>query len=131
MLKDLIFNDEEKLKILSRVVAHYMGDGCVTNRYAAYFNKNETLLNNFEKDILSLFGEIHIIRGKYNSGTKLIQIQNKQIIQFLKELVQDYRSHALKFPDFINTKQLQQQFLRALFDDEGTVGLRTFKKQER
>lgn len=55
MLKEEIFTDKEKTKILARVVAHYMGDGCVTNRYAAYFNKNETLLNNFEKDILTLF----------------------------------------------------------------------------
>ncbi len=128
MIKDEIFGDNKKIRILARVVAHYMGDGCVTNRYAAYFNKNETLLKNFEKDILSLFEGVHIIRGKCNSGTKLIQIQNKQIIKFLKELVSDYRSSALKFPRFINHKDLEREFLRAIYDDEGCVALRTFKK---
>ena len=128
MLKEEIFNDKEKLKILSRVVAHYLGDGCVTNKYAAYFNKNDALLNNFERDITTLFARIHLTKGKYNSGTKLIQIQNKEIIQFLKELVSDYRSYALRLPNFVNNKELQKEFLRAIYDDEGCVALRVFKK---
>lgn len=127
MLKEIIFSDKEKLKILARTVAHYMGDGGVTNKYAAYFNKNETLLNNFEKDITILFEGVHITKGKYNSGTKLLQIHNKQIIQFLKELVSDYRSGALKLPEFIKSIELQKEFLKALFDDEGCVAFRIHK----
>ena len=63
---NLILNDSEKLKVLSRLVTHLMGDGCVTNKYFAYFNKNEDLLKNYEKDLLKLFSEVHIIRGISN-----------------------------------------------------------------
>lgn len=128
MIKEEIFNDSEKLKALVRIIAHLMGDGCVSKKYFAYFNKNETLLNNFKKDITYTFGNLHFITGKVQSGTSLIQIKHKETWNFLTSLVKDYRSFSLRFPEFINTKELQQEFLRALFDDEGTVGLRIFKK---
>jgi len=86
------------------------------------------LLNNFKKDINQLFGEVHFITGKMNSGTRLIQIQNKEILDFLKNLISDFRSFALRFPDFLNSKELKREFLKAIFDDEGCVALRTFKK---
>ncbi|MBU3913375.1 MAG: hypothetical protein KKE50_04760 [Nanoarchaeota archaeon] len=128
MNPDEILNNPEKLKILVRIIAHLMGDGCVSKKYFAYFNKNETLLNNFKKDITDAFGNLHFITGKVQSGTSLIQIKHKETWCFLTSLVKDYRSFSLRFPGFINTKELQKNFLSALFDDEGCVALRTFKK---
>ncbi|MEK6792555.1 MAG: LAGLIDADG family homing endonuclease [Nanoarchaeota archaeon] len=125
---NLILNDSEKLKVLSRLVTHLMGDGCVTNKYFAYFNKNEDLLKNYEKDLLKLFSEVHIIRGISNSGTSLIQVQNKEIIYFLKSLLKDYRSKTLEIPKFINTKDLRKELLQSIYDDEGCVGLRVYRK---
>ena len=123
-----ILSDLEKSKILARIVAHLMGDGCVTERYFAYYNMNDLLLENFEKDTLSLFRDIHIIRGKVNSGTQLVQVQNKPILNFLRSLIKDYRSHYLHIPKFIDKKELQKEFLGAFYDDEGCVALRIFKK---
>ena len=123
-----ILNNKEKMKILARVVAHLMGDGCVTNRYFSYYNKDETLLINYERDVTGLFGNIHLIRGKVNSGTKLIQVQNKSILNFLRSLVKDYRSFSLEYPQFLDTIELKKEFLKAIFDDEGCVALRIFKK---
>ena len=41
----------------------------------------------------------------------------------------DYKSHSLQIPEFIKqNKFLHKEFLRAFFDDEGCVALRTFKK---
>ena len=125
---NLILNHSEKLKVLSRLVTHLMGDGCVTNKYFAYFNKNEDLLKNYEKDLLKLFSEVHIIRGISNSGTSLIQVQNKEIIYFLKSLLKDYRSKTLEIPKFINTKYLRKELLQSIYDDEGCVGLRVYRK---
>ena len=125
---NLILNDSEKLKVLSRLVTHLMGDGCVTNKYFAYFNKNEDLLKNYEKDLFKLFSEVHIIRGISNSGTSLIQVQNKEIIYFLKSLLKDYRSKTLEIPKFINTKDLRKELLQSIYDDEGCVGLRVYRK---
>ncbi len=123
-----ILKNKEKSKILARVVAHLMGDGCVTNKYFAYYNKNETLLNDFEKDIYKLFGKIHIIRGKTNSGTSLLMVCKKPLLNFLKHLISDYRSFALYIPKFIDNKILQKEFLSSFYDDEGCVGLRNFRK---
>ena len=86
------------------------------------------LLKNFEKDILTLFKKTHIIRGKTNSGTWLVQVQNKPILTFLRSLIRDYRSHYLYIPKFIDKKELQKEFLSAFYDDEGCVSLRIFKK---
>ncbi len=33
-----ILIDLNKSKILAKIVAHLMGDGCVTNKYFAYYN---------------------------------------------------------------------------------------------
>jgi hypothetical protein len=123
-----ILNDKEKMKILSKVIAHLMGDGCVTNRYLRYNNKNEFLLNDFKKDFKELFGEIHFITGKVNSGTSFIQVQNKEILNFLRSLIPDFRSSALRFPKFFNEIDCKVAFLSAIFDDEGCAGLRIFQK---
>lgn len=122
-----IFLDKSKLRILVRIIAHLMGDGCVSKRYFVYYNKNQTLIDNFENDINLLFG-VHVIKGKVNSGALLRMVQNKEIHTFLKSLHPDYRSHSLYIPKFVNDKDLLTEFLRALFDDEGCVALRIFKK---
>lgn len=123
-----ILTNKEKSKVLARVVSHLMGDGCVTNKYFAYYNKNLILLSNFQEDINTLFKNIHLIKGKVNSGTSFIMIQNKEVNNFLKSLLRDYRSHSLQMPNFVNKIELQIEFLKALYDDEGCVALRTFKK---
>jgi hypothetical protein len=123
-----ILKDHEKKKVFSRVIAHLMGDGCVTNRYLGYYNKDPYLLESFERDIVFLFGDIHLIKGKVNSGTSLVQVQNKNILDFLRELVPDFRSFSLFFPRFIDSRECKIEFLKAIYDDEGSVGLRVFNK---
>lgn len=123
-----ILEDTEKVKILARVVSHLMGDGCVQKRYFAYYNKNLSLLEGFKQDVSSLFGNVHFITGKVNSGTSFYMIQDKNALNFLKSLLEDYRSFSLHIPKFVNTREIQKEFLKAIFDDEGCVGLRIFKK---
>jgi len=55
--------DREKIKALARVIAHLMGDGTVSKKYFAYYNKNQYLLDKFEIDLHALFGKIHCIKG--------------------------------------------------------------------
>lgn len=125
---EFILKDKEKLKVLARIVAHLMGDGCVTKKYFAYYNKNLVLLEGFQKDLCLLFDNLHFTKGKVNSGTSFLMLQNKQINLFFKSLLSDYRSFSLTMPKFVNTPDLQREFLRALYDDEGCVALRTFKR---
>jgi len=123
-----LIKNSEKLTTLVRIVAHLMGDGCVTKKYFAYYNKNQLLIDNFEKDVLNVFPKVHVTKGKVNSGTHFRMITNKSIIEFLKSILPDYRSHTLSIPSMINNRDLKKEFLRALYDDEGCVGLRAFKK---
>lgn len=127
-MKKVIFQNKEKLKVLARVVSHLMGDGCVSKRYFAYYNKNQVLLENFKIDVKELFGEVHFIAGKVNSGTSFYMIQDKEALNFLKSLIDDYRSFSLHLPNFIKTKELKKEFLKAIFDDEGCVAFRVFAK---
>ncbi len=53
---------------------------------------------------------------------------NKALLNFLKSLINDYRSFSLYIPKFIESKELQREFLRAFYDDEGCVALRVFRK---
>ena len=127
MLKE-IMKDESKKIYLAKIVGHLMGDGCVTKRYLRYNNKDETLISNFVVYFKNIFSKKNFIYGKVNSGTKFVQIQNKKIISFLFNLCEDFRSENLRIPKFVQNLELKKQFIRAIFDDEGCVGLRTFIK---
>lgn len=113
---------------LARVVGHLMGDGYVNRRYIRYNNKNEFLLKNFQTHFSNIFSDIHFIKGRTSSGTLFVQVQNKKIIGVLFGLCEDFRSHNLKFPNFIKTLGMKREFISSIFDDEGCVGLRIFKK---
>jgi len=113
---------------LARIIGNLMGDGNATRRYLRYSNKNEFLLECFKKHFLNLYPETHFIRGKVNSGTLFVQVQNKEIINSLFELCGDFRSSSLKFLNFIKELNMKKVFIQAIFDDEGCVGLRTFNK---
>jgi hypothetical protein len=120
--------DKNSKMILARIVSHLMGDGCVTRRYLRYNNKNVALINNFKRCFLMLFPQAHFIEGKVNSGTSFVQVQNKEIISYLFTICPDFRSDFLKFPQFFDSYETKREFISAIFDDEGCVGLRVFKK---
>ena len=71
---------------------------------------------------------MHFIFGRVNSGTCFVQVQNKAIINFLFKLCKDFKSENLQIPIFIKNIKLKKEFIQAIFDDEGCVGLRVFKK---
>jgi intein/homing endonuclease len=113
---------------LARVIGHLMGDGYVNKRYIRYNNKDQILLDNFQENFIKLLPETHFIKGKSNSETPFIQIQNKEFITYLFSLCSDFRSNKIRFPRFINTLDSKKEFISAIFDDEGCVSLRIFKK---
>lgn len=55
-------------------------------------------------------------------------VQNKALHSFFKSLFPDYRSSAIHIPSFINNREELVEFLKAIYDDEGSVVLRVFKK---
>jgi len=113
---------------LSRIVGHLMGDGYVSKRYIRYNNKERFLIDNFRSHFSNCFPNVNFIYGKVNSGTLFIQIQNKDTINLLFNLCKNFKSDSLVFPKFIDTLEMKREFISAIFDDEGCVGLRIHKK---
>ena len=120
--------NQNSIILLARIVSHLMGDGCVTKRYLRYNNKNKTLIDNFKRCFLILSPSVHFIEGKVSSGTSFAQIQNKEIINFLLTICPDFRSQYLEFPKFFDSYETKKEFISTIFDDEGCVSLRVFKK---
>lgn len=104
-----------------RIVAHMIGDGCAAERKVPYYaNTRKELREQFRND-LNIFGELKSYERK---------LATVSIICFPK-VVTDLLSHILEIkfssPDhipkqiFSAAKECKASFLRALFDDEGTI----------
>jgi intein/homing endonuclease len=118
-------------EVIARIVAHLMGDGCVTSRYMRYNNTNEYLLEQFKTNMTQEFGKnIHFIDGTVNSGTRFTQIQNKEILEKLFEIAKSYKSGEIEVPTKVMNADIEvkKAFIRALFDDEGSVKLSVCQK---
>src|SRR3989344_1185465 len=110
---------------LVNLVAHTLFDGAIRREGVLYYNRSQALIDNF-KNIMSL-----IYDGKpkiYNSknGVTRIAYHNVELSVFLKNKSEQLIADILKLP--VN---FQREFLRAFFDDEGSVDFRLYDKKRR
>lgn len=122
----------EKLTLAkARIIAHLIGDGCVYRSSGTnYVIKLEVIdaesLDQFETDIITVYG-LKPTRGLHKSG------KTERLIPFVSLLSKRAYEDLLNYWDYISSTwfvpsqilsadfSIKREFLRALFDDEGTV----------
>lgn len=111
---------------LASIIAHLQGDGYISRKCLGYVNTNFDLINAFKGDIEDVFNvrgsvrfekRISVLPGGYISkkGIYRYRIRSIKIAEYLKDKIKEQKT-------FIKTVEQKQAFIRALFDDEGSVG---------
>lgn len=124
-------NGFEKLTIAkARIIAHLIGDGAVYQSNHDYNMKYEVkdlqLLSSFEKDMLSVYG-LKLTKGFKNSGITgkpipFVRLRSKLAYEDLLQYA-TYNSKDWRIKNWIlsSSKNIKREFLKAFFDDEGSI----------
>ena len=111
---------------LFALIAHLIGDGSVNkNNIPIYTNSNKTLIDNFQRLILSVFGDIEEKIYKRDSGCFELRSSRTiaDLIKFFYNI--EFNARNASIPNRI--KELPNEFsialIRAFADDEGNVDL--------
>ncbi|MBI2543182.1 MAG: hypothetical protein HYW24_03285 [Candidatus Aenigmarchaeota archaeon] len=119
--KKFISNVSLPIKVderLVRILGHLLGDGFAPlNDQGEFKNTEDTLLDRFEKD-LSVFGNVPVKRRRF--GVRFPAI----VTSILTVFKTDFGTFTGRVPKLIWSldKRLAKEFIKALFDDEATVG---------
>lgn len=115
---------------MARCIAKISGDGCLSGRYVRYSNTCEELIKEFRADIQEEFGDVHFTEGRETSGGRFVQLYRKDVREKFLAHLSSYKSAVVYIPDTVKGGSLvvQKAYIRSLYDDEGCVALRIFKK---
>ncbi len=115
---------------MARCVAKITGDGCLSGHYIRYNNTCPELITEFVSDIQHEFNHSKFTHGITNSNTPFVQIHGKRILNEFLAILPSYRSADVHVPDVIisASPDVKAAYLRALFDDEGSVCVRIFNR---
>jgi hypothetical protein len=111
---------------LCSIIGHIIGDGGIKQNYAVqYTNKSKFLIKQFERDVIETFGEMqaYIYHDKED---KTYTVNFSSIVGLiLVTLIGQMRGESKHIPKeiFYLDKQNKRLFLRALFDDEGSISI--------
>lgn len=108
-------------KELYRIIAHMIADGSASEGKTPYYaNTCKELREQFKKD-LPVFGRMNIYERKPNT-TEVVYFP-KVVTDMLAHLFDVRFTYPNRLPKLIFTaqKECKKMFLKALFDDEGTI----------
>jgi intein-encoded DNA endonuclease-like protein len=129
-IKKLKRGSEKLSKEKARIIAHLIGDGALYKTNHDYVLKYEVsdkeLLERFEMDIIEVYGlkpnwEINL-SGKTGRPIQFVRLRSKlafeDLVKYASYTSKDW--HIKKY--ILNAKKtVKREFLKALFDDEGSV----------
>ncbi len=105
---------------LARILGHIIGDGQITDRMVIYWNTDETLLKQWERDMkeefdIDVWKYLH--KGVWEYGTGKIHIVKKI------NSIGIFGCYSWRVPDIIKNsdKSMKKEFIKTIFDDDGTV----------
>ncbi|MEK6942509.1 MAG: LAGLIDADG family homing endonuclease [Nanoarchaeota archaeon] len=138
--KILKYGFKKLTKAKSRIIAHLIGDGCVyksNHDYnIKYEVKDQESLDSFEEDLISVYG-LKLTKGFKNSGftgkpIPFIRLRSKLAYEDLLRYA-TYNSRDWKINSIIppSSKTIKKEFLKALFDDEGSVIIKSKNSEVR
>jgi hypothetical protein len=115
---------------LARIAGHLVGDGGIKNNLIVHYtNACSSLLDEFHKDILEIFGDVKY--GEYIHVNKehIKTVWFPRIIGLLLRKIFGQQVKGLKHVPkiiFEVDNNSKASFLRALFDDEGYVNVKSY-----
>lgn len=100
------------------LVAHIMFDGAIRTSGILYHNRSEALLKNFRDKMNEV---CFFLPKRYNdrSGVSRVAYHNVELVPFFKNKVRILGREITGLP-----KEFKRQFLKAFFDDEGSIDFR-------
>ncbi len=126
-----IKEDSDKLtEAKARLIAHFIGDGCIFKSKSDYVLKYEVkdleLLKSVEKDLIETYGLKPSWglnpSGKTGKLIPLVRLRSKlAYLDMLRYATYYSKDWKIKHLLFAANKDIKKEFLKALFDDEGTV----------
>jgi hypothetical protein len=130
-----LLNPKFRIKInkkLANLLGHLIADGAEhNNKRFTYANERDELINEVIEEINECFGKIDLhIREEVKRGSKIKIVYIPRIIWIIiKKLHNEFGSKRATVPKLIweSNKIIKASFLRALFDDEGSVYIKEKK----
>ena len=124
----------------ARIIAHLIGDGSVyksNNDYnIKYEVKDPESLNSFEQDMMEVYG-LKLTKGWHPSGftgklIPFVRLRSKLVYEDLLNFA-SYKSQNWEIKNELtkSSKEIKKEFLKAFFDDEGSVIVRNKRVEVR
>jgi bifunctional DNA-binding transcriptional regulator/antitoxin component of YhaV-PrlF toxin-antitoxin module len=108
---------------LVNLVAHFLFDGRISHSSCTYFNRSEALICSIAEKMETIIGVSDYKRYLTAENVKRIAYHNVEIAAFMKEMANKLFPYIIFAP-----VKYKISFLRAFFDDEGSV---KFKEKTR
>lgn len=110
---------------LVNLVAHMTFDGAIRREGVLYYNRNISLIKNFKDRMAEIYnGEPKIYSS--NNGVVRLAYHNVELVNFFKKKVVILLKNIKKLP-----LSHRHEFLRAFFDDKGSVDFRLSEMKRR
>lgn len=104
----------------ARVIAHLQGDGCVTDKIIKYSNNSLNLVKLFRKDFKMTFG-FDCGRIRCDGGNWVTESGARDVVEYLQNYKFSSRKWTVPKEMFNSSKKIQAEYLKSLFDDDGTI----------